>query len=70
MSDSHLDVIKQLDNLTNLNVKDCPNVTEEGRVSSLTALGLFEMVGAKEGSRFKVVHATNGLISERLTAQL
>lgn len=28
------------------------------------------MIGAKEGSRFKVVHATNGLISERVTAQL
>lgn len=38
VSDSHLDVIKQLDNLTHLNVKDCPNVTEEGRVSRLIAL--------------------------------
>lgn len=33
-------------------------------------IGLFEMIGAKEGSRFKVVHATTALISERVTAQL
>lgn len=38
VSDSHLDVMKQLENLTNLNVKDCPNVTEEGRVYSLISV--------------------------------
>lgn len=28
---SHLDVLKQVSNLTNLNVKECPNVTEQGK---------------------------------------